>query len=138
MSLVLDASVALKWFLAEDNREEARGLLAGQEPLVAPDLIVPEVLNGAWKAVRRNLIPAAQVETIPRVLPGCFFRLVPSSELAERALIIATALNHPVYDCFYLAAAESEGVILVTADTRLLKVVSKTVFAGFVRSLAGA
>ena len=135
--LVVDASVALKWFFEEEGSNQAEGLQTAYE-LIAPDLIIPEVLNGAWKAVRRGIVPADQVESIPRILPGCFSILVRSPELVPRALEIAIELNHPVYDCFYLAVAESQGAILVTADTRLLKAVSKTVFAGIGRPLAGA
>ncbi len=43
MTLVVDASVALKWFVAEDGSTRAAALLAGPELLVAPDLIEDEV-----------------------------------------------------------------------------------------------
>ena len=36
MTLVVDASVALKWFVAEDGPGRAAALLAGRELLVAP------------------------------------------------------------------------------------------------------
>jgi predicted nucleic acid-binding protein len=45
--------------------------------------------------------------------------LRPTAPLAARALELAFALDHPVYDCFYLALAEAEQVGLVTADGRL-------------------
>jgi predicted nucleic acid-binding protein len=41
-------------------------------------------------------------------------------------VFIAGELDHPVYDCFYLALAELERTILVTADTRLLGKVGST------------
>ena len=47
---VVDASVALKWFKQEGGSDEARTLLL-REPLIAPELILAEVLNAAWKAV---------------------------------------------------------------------------------------
>ena len=40
--------------------------------------------------------------------------------LASRAFEIAAELRQPVYDCFYLALAESEDAMLVTADRRLI------------------
>ena len=39
--------------------------------------------------------------------------------LADEALRIAVAINHPAYDCFYLALARREAAPLVTADKRL-------------------
>jgi predicted nucleic acid-binding protein len=135
MSVVPDASVALKWFFLEQGREDARALFSGIEPLIAPDLIIPEVLNGAWKAVRHGFVPAAQVENIPNILPTCFATLARSSDLAQRALEIAIALDHPVYDCFYLALAETERTVVITADDRLLRKTRKSSFAGLVRAL---
>ena len=41
-------------------------------------------------------------------------------ELEGRALELALALRHPVYDCVYLALAERTGRRLVTADRRFL------------------
>ncbi len=52
-------------------------------------------------------------------LPALFDTLVPSAELVERACTLALGLDHPVYDCLYLALAEREGVALVTADRSL-------------------
>jgi predicted nucleic acid-binding protein len=47
--------------------------------------------------------------------------LLPMRSLLEAATRIAVALDHPVYDCVYLAAAEAEGISMVTADERLLR-----------------
>jgi predicted nucleic acid-binding protein len=40
------------------------------------------------------------------------------------ALRIAISLQHPVYDCFYLALAQAEDCPLVTADQRFLRAVA--------------
>jgi predicted nucleic acid-binding protein len=40
---VVDASVAIKWFVDEEGRAEAVGLL--RHPLSAPDLLAPECAN---------------------------------------------------------------------------------------------
>ena len=52
MTVVIDASVALKWFVEEQGTDQAAALLAGNDLLIAPDLIVAEVANAGWKAVR--------------------------------------------------------------------------------------
>ncbi len=52
-------------------------------------------------------------------LPGFFEELTPLRELADEAAEISLGLNHPVYDCFYLALARRESAPLVTADKRL-------------------
>jgi len=47
MSLVVDASVAIKWFVEEIWSDAARAVLGSGEPLIAPDLVVPEACNAA-------------------------------------------------------------------------------------------
>ena len=119
MTLVVDASVALKWFLAEEGSDAAAALLDTEEILIAPDLIVAEVCNAGWKAVRTGMALPQQLEVAAARLPVVLDELVPLSELAVEAVAAAVALDHPVYDCCYLALATQRDVRLVTADRRL-------------------
>ena len=48
MTLVVDASVAVKWFVEEDGRQQALQILDLDER-EAPDLIIAEVANVIWK-----------------------------------------------------------------------------------------
>ena len=43
MALIVDASVAIKWFIYEPGSEMARRLWRDEPDLLAPDLLVPEV-----------------------------------------------------------------------------------------------
>jgi predicted nucleic acid-binding protein len=118
--LVLDASVVVKWFVEEPGTAAAMALLAQDESLIAPDLVVAEIANVAWKHLMRGDLQHAQLAHVPEVVPRMFAELWPTVWLARRAFEIAVELRHPVYDCFYLALAESEGAMLVTADRRLI------------------
>ncbi len=120
MTLVVDASVACKWFVEEAGSAAAAVLLEGGESLVAPDLVVAEVCNALWRKLRAGEIAAEQAEAGVEGLAGLFDDLVPSGRLAVDAFAIAKALRHPVYDCFYLALAEHGDTRLVTADAALL------------------
>jgi predicted nucleic acid-binding protein len=53
--------------------------------------------------------------------PRYFDRLFALTPLAPLAARIARAIDHPVYDCFYIALAEIDGSPMVTADRRLLE-----------------
>ena len=91
----------MKWYFEENGSAEAEALLedhaAGRRDPMAPDLVIAEFTNGIWKKIRR----------------------------AERALDLALALDHPVYDCLYLAAAIAHEASLVTADRTLARAARK-------------
>lgn len=135
MTLVVDASVALKWLVAEDDADMARALRSTPRELEAPRLMLGELCNAAWKLWRRGSLTSDQVSIIARAAPLAFAKLHPIGPLAPRASEMALSLDHPAYDCFYLALAERERTVVVTADRRLVAKVSQTRWAGLVRLL---
>jgi predicted nucleic acid-binding protein len=135
MTLVVDASVALKWFVGEDGSDRAVELLNSGEPLIAPDLVLAEVCNAAWKSLRRREIDRAQFDEVATDVTQVFQRLVPLDRLIRPAAALARELDQPVYDCFYLALAEAENLSLVTADRRLVAALATTSLAARVRPL---
>ena len=135
MILVIDASVACKWFIEEPGSEAAEALLGDRFTLVAPDLSVPEVCNVASTKLRRAEVTASQAAAMVDGMPDLIGEFVPSLAVTGRALEIASSLAHPVYDCFYLALAEIRAVPFVTADPRFVGRVTATAWAGSVHSL---
>lgn len=138
MTLVIDAGVALKWYLDEPHSEQARAILASDELLVAPEIIIAEVGNAAWLRLSKGDIAADQARALLAELPGAFLALVPATGLVVRALEIATELRHPIDDALYLATAERWNAPLVTADARLLAKSAASRWANQVRALGGA
>ena len=49
----------------------------------------------------------------------------PDRHLLAEALALACHLDHPVYDCLYLALARREAAVLVTADQRLQQLAAR-------------
>ena len=119
MTRVVDASVALRWFVESPASTVARELLAGDEPLIAPDIVVAEVANAALKLVRSGEIEENHGAAVPGAVGAAFSALIPSRELASRAFRLARLLDHPIYDCLYLALSEIEGASFATADRKL-------------------
>lgn len=118
--LIPDASVAVKWFVQEDDSGVARRLLSSfRERWVAPDLILSECVNAAWKRIRTGELSSERAEEIVLDLPKFVVLVRFDADLARRALFIAEELDHPAYDCFYVAFAEREGFPMITADKRL-------------------
>ena len=118
MILVIDASVAVKWFAPEPLHELARALLQSSDQRVAPDWLLIEVANVLWKQQRRGSITSAEASRILDLLRQ-LLTLHAGTELVAAASDIANALDHPVYDCLYLALADNIRGQLVTADQGL-------------------
>lgn len=137
MSFVVDASVAVKWFFAkEQHAAEALALLRDNPDVIAPELIVAEACNAAWKWARSGRITAVQLSHIAVRLPRLFAELSRIAPLVPRAVAIAAELDHPVYDCFYLALSEARSLPLVTADLRLLAKLASSRWAASALHLA--
>lgn len=130
MSVVVDASVACKWLVTEGDTLLAVTVLERGEPLLAPDFIITEVCCVLWKKRRMGEISEHHARKAMESLPGFFDELAPAAALADAALGIALTLDHPVYDCFYLALAKSRGCQMITADKRLLGRLAGTEWAG--------
>lgn len=119
--MIVDASVAVKWFTIETLHDEARALLAGPQPLLAPDILAVEVANALWvKVGRGELDDSDALRAVAAISGGGHPELRPSPPLTARAFRMARRLKHPVYDCIYLALAEELDLPLVTADERFV------------------
>ncbi len=138
MTYVIDANVAAKWFLREELRADAMRLLEHRSQLHAPDWITAEIAHVAFRKWRDREIGSEQATAMVQALPSFFAELYPSAVFVGRALAIAMAVRHPVYDCLYLACAEMTGGILITADDGLCNAVAETPFRARVRHLREA
>lgn len=124
--LVVDASVAVQWFLPDLSTEEAVRLFDAEGDLLAPDLLPLDVAGALWKRERRAGAPTLDIRAAVAALTGGAIRLHGSLGLLPAASDIARALGHPVHDCLYLALATAEGGHVVTVDRRLLEKAAAT------------
>jgi predicted nucleic acid-binding protein len=120
VQLFVDASVAVKWFVPEEDSDKAFALLDEPMVLSAPSLIVTEVANALWKKYRAGLVARAHAEDAIARLPRFFREILPSRDLVSASMSLAIMCDHPLYDLIYLEAARRRGEILVTADRRFL------------------
>jgi predicted nucleic acid-binding protein len=120
--IVVDASVAVKWLIAEDGADAARDLLAGREPLVVPSLARVEVVGAVLRKHRAGLLDEAEVRLCLALWADLLsesLSVVGFEECLERATAIALACGHPLSDCIYVATAERCDAALITADAPL-------------------
>lgn len=134
MSIVIDASVALKWVLDEPGQAEADALLENE--LIAPSLWLLEAANALWRRSVRGELSTAEAE---ERLSELFHAPVTSIRIEEdlvSAARLAGEFSHPTFDCLYLALAMRENTYVVTADQRFYGAVANhPTFAGAVRLL---
>lgn len=134
-TLVVDASVAAKWFLPEPDAAAAVQLLDGRRRLVAPDLIRTEGGNIAWKLHARGVLDMEEACEMTEAFLSMPLDIHDSTYLLAPALQIAIATHRTVYDSLYLALAVELGGTVVTADERWIHALQNGPFARFVRPL---
>lgn len=125
-TLVLDASVAVKWAVPsaqEPLTEQALNLfqrhLSSEIEFIVPDFFWAEVGNVLWKGIRQQRWQRDKAEAVAADLCVQDFQTVPSKILMPVALNIALAYNRNIYDCLYVALASESRSDLITADERL-------------------
>ena len=119
-TLVIDASIAIKWVIEEEGTSQALTLRRTAR-LLAPELLVAECANILWKKARRNELSREEALLAARLLQTAAIELVPTRSLLAAATRIAIELDHPAYDCLYLALAIENDCPFVTADERFLR-----------------
>lgn len=119
-TLVIDASIAVKWVVEEDGTAEAL-TLRRHAKFIAPELLTAECANILWKKVQRRELSKDEALLAGRLLQTAEVEFLPTRHLLEAATRMAIELNHPAYDCLYLALAVERDCRLVTCDERLLR-----------------
>jgi predicted nucleic acid-binding protein len=120
-TFIVDASVALKWVLPEEDGEVAERLLDGGAALHAPAFIFVELANALWFHLRAGKLNTAEAAGCMRDLREAPLELWDGEEPLPATLEWAHRLDHAVYDCAYLALALHREAAYVTADRRFWK-----------------
>lgn len=55
MTFVVDASIAVPWLFERESSQRSEAALSSGERLIAPDLVIAEITNAAWRLVT-NLV----------------------------------------------------------------------------------
>lgn len=120
--IVIDSSVAFKWFSTdrEEDVAKARKLLGdhinNQETIIVPDLIIYELAN-AWATKsalteERIQIHLNDLKDIKLSLQSFNFVLI------QKAIEFSKKYHVSVYDSLYAVLAQMKGCKLITADNK--------------------
>lgn len=138
--LVLDTSVAVKWYLPEKWHEEAIELLKRAEAravdLLVPGTIQPEFFNSLWQQYRYGGLPLDRVRSSWESFAAEPIFLYATEDLMPRAAGIPLETGVIVYDALFLALAEDANTVMITADDKLLRRLEGTNLAGLALHLA--
>ena len=122
---VIDASVAVKWFIKEGEKDREAALairqrhINGQAQMIVPELFLLEVPN-AIKAGRRGT--EEELADVLDVLTDMGIQIERhSKEILRKTNALAWAYKLTWYDAVYVAVAESLGFPMVTADEALVR-----------------
>lgn len=128
-SVVVDASLAVKWLVNEVYTDRAFALArswakAGIQP-VAPYLMPVEVANALYRRALRGDISIAAATTLLDGLLNAGIELREPRGLHRRAIEVAAQLHQEAaYDAHYLSLADIMGCELWTADERFYRTAS--------------
>lgn len=127
MQFVLDASVALRWFLEDPVPEYAvrvkRMLLDGHRALV-PMIWNLEIANALVNAARKGVTPPEDIDDHLIDVEDLLIRYIDSQAEGisiRRAFTTGRNFGLTAYDASYLELAQTENLPLSTLDARLIK-----------------
>jgi predicted nucleic acid-binding protein len=126
MKRVVDASVAIKWYVPEIYEQEATRLQKSGIELHAPELILPEFGSIVWKKVSRKEISERTGQRIVTEFSKTKLTVHSHASIIKSAYTGAAMTNQTVYDWTYLSLALSLSCEFVTADERFYKALSTT------------
>ena len=118
-TVVVDASVAVKWYFRERGSDAALQLLADEAlELIGPEILPTEVANALLRRERENLLTASVTDDALKDLGRALSIPMRTDDLLLTAIGVSRELLHPLPDCMYLALAQVMHAQLVTADEK--------------------
>ena len=138
-SLVVDASVCLKWiFDDEENREQALRLLRlyinDEIALVAPDLWVYEVTNGIKSALLSRRVSYNKAKSLLKFLMTVKPNLFSMQQVMASCLANSYKFRISIYDSCYVTLAMENGLVLISGDNKLVENVGNEKIVRFLSS----
>lgn len=112
---LIDASVALTWFIASEDTAAGLALLEAHR-VRAPDILPSEIRGVLRTLAAQGELSAQQLADMERRLSRLAIEMLPTDAHLREAFKLAQVLSEPVYACIYLALAIALDVPLVTAD----------------------
>lgn len=115
--IVLDTNIVISGYLEEDID---LSLLTQDELVLAPDIFEPELLNVLRKYHYKRALDIITVNELYHLSMSLIDELIPAHDYIDTIRQISFTLNHPIYDCAFLALAKIRYARFVSFDKKLL------------------
>ena len=132
MHCVVDASVALKWLVAEADSAQANRLLQDDVRLHAPHFLELEIANALWQKVRKKVIDPDAAVALNKKFLKLDIQWRAGKWVGEKTLLLGLLSRHSLYDFTYLTLAAHLGCPLVTADWDFVAALKEIGLSGMV------
>jgi predicted nucleic acid-binding protein len=119
LKLVLDASAAVEIAMDRGKSVSFIDQVNGATLVLAPDLIIAEILNAIWKYHNFHDLNITDCDRAVERSLALVDEIVPSIQLYREAFLLARSTRKPVYDMFYLALARQRSASLLSADAAM-------------------
>ena len=126
---VVDASVAIKWFIPETHSDLATRLQRMTHGLHVPAFFMLELGNVLSKKIRRAELTSEEGEIILKEVPQVPLQHHADARLFRPAYALALQTQRSLYDCLYLALAEVIDGALITADRQFYMALASGIHA---------
>ncbi len=125
--ITLDASAAIKLVIKEEKSEAARKafniVTMSGEPILAPDVMLAEAVNGLWKHLTLlKDIDVTEFHTAVRNLAIIWGNLnvIRTEEMLDKAAEISKSKKISFYDALYVGISLSKDIPLFTFDQPII------------------
>lgn len=118
-NLVLDESAVVRIIEGAEPSTPFQETVMQADLVLAPELMLTEGANALWRLQRGGQLEADGLKRRLSRAAELVDVIEPDLDLQAQALALTCHLDHPVYDCLYLALARRVAAMLLTVDQRL-------------------
>lgn len=129
--IVIDANIAIKWFLPEPKSELAQVVLKKKPDMYVPAYFFIETDSILTKKVRKKELSLKEAQHISTVLRSFPFQTIKLSMIRDNAFELASELYFSYYDALYLTTAMLLKSRVFTADERFVRTATQANLSTF-------
>ncbi len=115
---VIDASVAVKFCVEEEDSQLAKKLIGSSSVLIAPAHCLAEAGEVLARKVRSGMLPMP-LATESLAMLAEILTFIDVETLVCNSVTLSLASGASVYDTLYIEAAKMVGCPMITSDSRL-------------------